>query len=184
MIIGIDPGKHIGIAAICDGMTLSAKTINIENLISVIEAYLITFPADRMFLRIGDQPPSVSRVIFNKLYNVFQKFDNLSLEIVKEASSNVKTSLSQITSSMDENAAINISFREGKQKNHMVRNDDVIAEIREEESVEEIQSEIIKSIVDHELWIQEWNRRFMKFLVFLFLLTVFASILVLVSKIF
>jgi hypothetical protein len=122
MLIGIDPGEKIGVAAICDGMTLSAKTVSIKNLNNVIQSFLLTFPSEAIIIRIGDKPISMSNVIFNRIFQAFQKVPNVRLEIVNEAASNVKTTFSQQKYSLDEKAAITIGFREGQPKTHMVRN--------------------------------------------------------------
>jgi len=121
MLIGIDPGEHIGIAAICDGMVLSARTVSLEQLINSVETNLLSFPSKRVCIKIGDQPPSISKVIFNKLFNVFRRFDHIQMEIVPEADSNTGNLKTQKSLSTDEKAAIIIGLREGKPQNHMVR---------------------------------------------------------------
>ncbi len=123
MVIGIDPGENIGIAAICDGMILSAKTISLEGLINTIQSFLLTFPSEIIIIRIGDKPLSISMVIFNKLFHIFQQIPKIHLEIVNEVASNIKTTTSQQKYSLDEKAAITIGFREGQEVTHMVRND-------------------------------------------------------------
>ncbi len=123
MLIGIDPGEKIGVAAICDGMILSAKTISLKNLINVIQGFLLTFPSEAIIIRIGDKPLSMSNVIFNRIFQAFQKVPNIRLEIVNEAASNIKTTPSQQKYSLDEKAAITIGFREGQPITHMVRNE-------------------------------------------------------------
>ena len=121
MLIGIDPGEKIGVAAICDGMTLSAQTVYLETLNNAIQGFLLTFPSERIIVRIGDKPISISTVIFNRVFEAFQNIPNLHLEIVNEAATNVKTTSSQQNLSLDEKAAITIGFREGQPKTHMVR---------------------------------------------------------------
>ena len=121
-MIGIDPGEHIGIAAICDGMILSAHTVDLDLLIMTIEKMILSFPAENIYIRIGDQPPPISGLIFNKIFKNFKPIDNIKLEIVKEAASNIKDSYRQHSLSLDEKAAITIGFRKGREKGHMVRN--------------------------------------------------------------
>ncbi len=122
MIIGIDPGKHIGIAAICDGMVLSAKTVGLEQLINVVQTNLLSFPSENVCIKIGDQPPSISRVIFNKIFDAYEEFTYIQMEIVPEADSNTGELNTQRLLSTDEKAAIVIGFRNGKPRSHMVRN--------------------------------------------------------------
>ena len=119
LILGIDPGEHIGVAAICDGMTLAAETSKLPQLTKKIEEYLILFPSEMVVIRVGDQPSSVSRVIFNKLFTIFGNIDNVKLEIVQEAFSSPKKIPPNLSS--DETAAITIAHRQGKVKNHLVR---------------------------------------------------------------
>ena len=121
MIIGIDPGEHIGIAAICDGMVLSAKTVSLDQLINGIETNLLSFPSEKVLIKIGDQPPSISKVVFNKIFDVFQKFAHIQMEIVPEADSNTSNIKNQKLLSTDEKAAIIIGLRNGKRRTHMVR---------------------------------------------------------------
>ncbi|MFW9905626.1 MAG: hypothetical protein ACFFFH_14935 [Candidatus Thorarchaeota archaeon] len=131
LIVGIDPGKQIGLAAICDGMTLAAETSRLNQMTSKIEEYLVLFPSEKVVIRVGDQPSSVSKVIFNKLFTTFGNVDNIKLEIVKEAySSSRKTTLTTPLSS-DETAAITIAHRKGKIKNHLVRTSIPIGRIKE-----------------------------------------------------
>ncbi len=123
MIIGIDPGEKIGVATICDGMILSAKTLSLKNLNKTIQGDLLTFPSELVIIRIGDKPKSISKVVFNRIFQVFQKIPNVRLELVNEAASNIKITSSQQKFSLDEKAAITIGFREGQQITHMVRDD-------------------------------------------------------------
>ncbi|MHA1941870.1 MAG: hypothetical protein ACW99F_10580 [Candidatus Hodarchaeales archaeon] len=131
MIIGVDPGDHIGIATICDGMLLHAETVDIHQLVHSIEKLILMFPAEMVVLRIGDQPDSISNLIFNKIYAAFNKIDFIQLEIVNETSSSLKSPVSKTNYSSDEKSAIIIGLREGKTRNHMVRNDISLGRIKE-----------------------------------------------------
>ncbi|MFX1505842.1 MAG: hypothetical protein ACFFDC_06985 [Promethearchaeota archaeon] len=131
LIVGIDPGKQIGLAAICDGMILAAETSRLNQLTRKIEEYLVLFPSERVVIRVGDQPPSVSKVIFNKLFTIFGDVDNIKLEIVQEAYSNPRRTALTTPFSPDETAAITIAHRQGKQKNHLVRTLIPIGRIKE-----------------------------------------------------
>ncbi|UCE13190.1 MAG: hypothetical protein JSV04_13500 [Candidatus Heimdallarchaeota archaeon] len=131
LIVGIDPGEHIGLAAICDGMVLAAETIKLTKLTKKIEEYLILFPSEIVVIRIGDQPTSVSRVLFNKLFTVFGNIDKIKLEIVEEAYSSIRKVTPAVPFSSDETAAITIAYRTGKIKNHLVRSNIPIGRIKE-----------------------------------------------------
>ena len=131
LILGIDPGKQIGLAAICDGMTLAAETSRLNQLTKKIEEYLILFPSERVVIRVGDQPSSVSKVVFNKLFTIFGNVDSIKLEIVQEAFSNPRKIALTTPFSSDETAAITIAHRTGKTKKHLVRNYIPIGRIKE-----------------------------------------------------
>jgi hypothetical protein len=131
LIIGIDPGKRIGLVAICDGMLLSAETSQLDKLIAKIQNYILIFPSEMIIIRIGDQPNSVSQVIFNKLFKVFRDVKKIKLEIVTEAYSNPKGPSSDSNLNPDEKAAFTIAQREGKITNHVVRNEIPIGRVKE-----------------------------------------------------
>lgn len=125
LIVGVDPGENIGISAICDGMVLAAETSRLEQLMIKIENYLVYFPSEFVVIRIGDQPTSVSNVIFNKLFRVFGKSEGISIEIVQESFSSPKKTFNHAK------AAITIAQRQGTVKNHLVRNKVTHGRIRE-----------------------------------------------------
>jgi hypothetical protein len=121
LVVGIDPGKKIGLAAICDGMILAAETSRLNQLSRKIEEYLVLFPSESVVIRVGDQPSSVSKVVFNKLFTTFGSLDKIKLEIVQEAYSSPRRTAPTTPFSPDETAAITIAHRPGKTKNHLVR---------------------------------------------------------------
>ena len=162
MIIGIDPGKHIGIAAICDGMVLSAKTVTLEQLISVVQTNLLSFPSKIVCIKVGDQPPSISRVVFNKLFDAYHNVTHIQMEIVPEANSNTDTLNTQRLLSTDEKAAIVIGLRNGKPRSHMVRSiipEGRVKEIqnwsRERSGNLTIDSELAKLVATGEITLEE-----------------------------
>ncbi|MFX0050492.1 MAG: hypothetical protein ACFE8U_04280 [Candidatus Hermodarchaeota archaeon] len=125
LIVGVDPGEIIGISAICDGMVLAAETSRLDQLIIKTENYLAYFPTETVVIRIGDQPISVSNVIFNKLFRAFRDDDRISIEIVQESFSSPKKTLKHAK------AAVTIAQRRGIVKNHLVRNEVSRGRIRE-----------------------------------------------------
>ncbi len=131
LIVGVDPGEHIGLAAICDGMILAAETSKLLQLTKKIEEYLVLFPSEMVVIRIGDQPTFVSKVIFNRLFKVFGDINNIKLEIVQEAYSSSRKITPAVPFSPDETAAITIAHRSGKIKNHLVRSRIPIGRIKE-----------------------------------------------------
>lgn len=121
LTVGVDPGENIGVAAICDGMILAAETTKLPQLTRKIEEFLILFPSETVLIRVGDQPTPVSEMIFNKLFSIFGKIDNIKLEIVHEAYSSPKKMTPDFPFNPDETAAITIANRPGEEKNHLVR---------------------------------------------------------------
>lgn len=120
MIIGIDPGTEIGLAVICDGMLLIAETSELNGLNKKLERYLLTFPSSEIRFRIGDQPTSVSELIFNKVFRYFKDDERVSFELVPEAFSNVSGGFISKSLSSDELAAYKIGQRTGKELNHPI----------------------------------------------------------------
>lgn len=122
VIIGVDPGEHVGVAAICDGMFLAADTISLEKLIGTINDYLVTFPSEKVLVRVGDQPTSISKTVFNRLHEVYGDWQNLSFEIVKEAFTNLPRVAQRTGLLPDEAAAVTIAHRPGKMTDHHLPN--------------------------------------------------------------
>jgi hypothetical protein len=131
LVIGVDPGEKIGLATICDGMLLSAETSRLDQLITKIQNYFLIFPSETILIRVGDQPISVSQVVFNKLFAVFGKMEHLKIEIVKETNTSSKSTPISLTLGSDETAAFTIARREGKTTNHMVRSEIPLGRIKE-----------------------------------------------------
>lgn len=131
LTIGVDPGKTIGLAAICDGMLLNAETSRLDKLVTKIQNYLLIFPSESIIIRVGDQPISVSQVIINKLFAVYGEIGKIAIEVVKEAYSSPKNPVIPSTLGSDEVAAFTIAQREGKTTNHMVRNEIPMGRIKE-----------------------------------------------------
>jgi hypothetical protein len=131
LTVGVDPGKNIGVAAICDGMILAAETSKLPRLTQKIEEFLILFPSETVLIRVGDQPTSVSKIIFNKLFSIFGKISNIKLEIVEEAYSSRKKIAPNFPFNPDETAAITIAHRPGEEKNHLVRSSVPFGRIKE-----------------------------------------------------
>jgi hypothetical protein len=122
VIIGVDPGEKIGIAVICDGMLLTTATCDLEQLPIKIKNFLVSFPSENIIIRIGNQPHSVSNVVFNKLFSNFSDDKKIKLEIVQEAFSSPKRVINHQSLGSDEMAAFRIALRTGIVQKHLVRN--------------------------------------------------------------
>jgi len=121
LIIGIDPGKTIGLAAVCDGMLLYATTTKMNTLINKLKDVVVTFPSEEIVIRVGNQPPYVSNIIFNKLFSFLGREPNITLEIVEESFTTSKKAKLKQQLGINEGAAFSIAQRSGKQYNDMVR---------------------------------------------------------------
>jgi hypothetical protein len=122
VIIGVDPGESVGLAAICDGMFLAANTISLEELLGTINDYLVTFPSEKVVVRVGNAPRSISKTIFNRLHEAYGDWQNLSFEIVKEAFTNLPKGAQSTRLPPDEAAAVAIAHRSGKITDHQLPN--------------------------------------------------------------
>jgi hypothetical protein len=123
VIIGVDPGKKIGVAVICDGMLLTTAICDLEQLPITVKNFLVSFPSERIIIRVGNQPYSVSNVIFNKLFSAFSEDEKIKLEIVQEEFSSLKGTLRNQSLDSDEIAAFRIAQRPGIEQKHLVRNE-------------------------------------------------------------
>jgi hypothetical protein len=131
VIIGVDPGEHVGVAAICDGMFLAANTTSLGELIRTINDYLVTFPSESVIVRVGDQPSSISRTIFNRLHEAYGDWQNLTFEIVEESFTSLPKGTQRTGLPKDEAAAISIAHRPGKITEHQLPNVIPFGRIRE-----------------------------------------------------
>ncbi|MFW9857036.1 MAG: hypothetical protein ACFFFG_18445 [Candidatus Thorarchaeota archaeon] len=131
VIIGVDPGEHVGVAAICDGMFLAANTVNLEELNATINNYLATFPGERVVIRVGNLPMSISKTIFNHLHKVYGNWKSLSFEIVEESFTNLPKGAQRTELPRDAAAAVAIAHRPGRKTDHQLRNEIPSGRIRQ-----------------------------------------------------
>jgi Tfp pilus assembly ATPase PilU len=123
---------------------------------------LLSFPSKIVCIKVGDQPPSISRVVFNKLFDAYHNVTYIQMEIVPEANSNTDTLNTQRLLSTDEKAAIVIGLRNGKPRSHMVRSiipEGRVKEIqnwsREKSGNLTIDSELAKLVAVGEITLEE-----------------------------
>ncbi|MFQ6011322.1 MAG: hypothetical protein ACE5KG_04030 [Nitrososphaerales archaeon] len=110
LIIGLDPGKRIGMVATYGSKRMLSRVFN-----SVIEvrnsvASLLSYPAVKKIIKIGDGDRSVARSLASKLYSVAGR--NAIIEMVDEQGTSIPsrypTGLKR-----DIGAAMMIAFRSG-----------------------------------------------------------------------
>ncbi len=131
LVIGVDPGKEIGLAVICDGMLLIAETCDLKKLRNSIKRYVLTFPSKEVIFRIGNQPNSISEVIFNRIFQLFKDDERVSFEIVQEAFSSAPRGVEFQSLSSDELAAYKIGQRTGKELNQPIETNIPFGRVKE-----------------------------------------------------
>lgn len=113
LLIGIDPGKITGISLQADGMLLVAEEIEITKVPGRIFSLVGSFPAEKTFIKIGDNPnygqPLILKLI-NKMLD-FSEQEGISLYLINEAST---TKNEWKISNDHRTAALKIALREGK----------------------------------------------------------------------
>lgn len=104
LVIGIDPGEHIGIAVVGDGVVLGTATVfSVHAMINVIKTYLKVFHAFKKIIRVGHGDITKR----NKIISVLWKF-HLPIEIVDERGTTM------VTAQPDVEAAVRIAGHSGK----------------------------------------------------------------------
>lgn len=104
LVIGIDPGEHIGIAVVGDGTVLARATVfSADAMIEMIKTYLRIFKAFRKILRVGHGDITKR----NKIISVLWKL-KIQIEIVNEQGTTT------ITQEPDVEAAVKIAMHQGK----------------------------------------------------------------------
>ena len=80
IVIGIDPGKAIGMAVVGDGRVLGASVLStVEDVSEELSFYLDSYMAERLLVRIGDGDRTVRDRIITEIWPL-----GLEMEIVKE----------------------------------------------------------------------------------------------------
>ena len=113
IIIGIDPGKRIGVAVYYGQKEVIGEVLNSENeTIEKIVRLIKNTEAKKKIIRIGDGEPKMAKNIANKLS---KRFKNVRIELVDERGT---SSLSLIKSkkkvARDQRSAMIIALRQGK----------------------------------------------------------------------
>jgi hypothetical protein len=104
VVIGIDPGRRIGVAALADGVVVSsAKCESVDEAVNRVRLFLQRHPASRQVIRIGHGAPTVRNVLIQRLENT-----GVPIEIVDE------TSTTQDVELPDVRAAISIAAARGE----------------------------------------------------------------------
>lgn len=83
LVIGIDPGKLTGLAVLGDGLILETGTYTeTKNLIDELEQILISFPSERIIVKIGQGAEKYGSVLMTSFAS---KFPSVEIQIIEEA---------------------------------------------------------------------------------------------------
>jgi len=160
LVIGIDPGEHIGIAVVGDGLVLSTTTICSDKaMLKIIRTYLKVFKAFRKTFRIGHG--DITRR--NKIISLLWKL-KIPIEIVDEKGTTLRTA------QPDVEAAVRIAIHEGKDIGKKPKVEPRPGELRNIQRISRIKSEgrvtiskyFAKKVANGELTIEEAIKKQMK----------------------
>ena len=104
LAVGIDPGRHIGVAALADGAVVSTATCEtVDEAVNRVRLLLERHEAKRKVIRIGHGSPTLRNVLIQRLHNV-----GAPMEIVDESST------TEFVDLPDVRAAISIAATRGE----------------------------------------------------------------------
>ncbi|MCX8174506.1 MAG: hypothetical protein N3F63_07895 [Thermoplasmata archaeon] len=130
LVVGIDPGEHIGVAVVGDGVVLGRITVfSADAMVEIIKTYLKVFKAFRKILRVGHGDITKR----NKIISVLWKFQ-IPIEIVNEQGTTT------ITQEPDVEAAVRIAMHEGKDIASKPRVEPSAGELRNIQRISRIKS--------------------------------------------
>ncbi|MGC9060346.1 MAG: hypothetical protein ACP5JR_03820 [Thermoplasmata archaeon] len=130
LVIGIDPGEHIGLAAVGDGAVLGTATVfSQRDMLHVVRTYLKVFPAFRKIIRVGHGDITKRNKIISLLWKL-----QIPIEIVDERNTTT------IGSEPDIEAAVKIAMQNGKDIAKKPRIHPTAGEIRNIQRISRIKS--------------------------------------------
>ncbi len=110
LIIGLDPGKRIGMVAYYGSILLVSRIFNSASEAVDSVSRLLRYPAVKKIIKIGDGDQHVARALASSLYSVAK--DGVIIELVDEKGTSVPASY-QLGLKRDIGAAMMIAFRPG-----------------------------------------------------------------------
>ncbi len=120
LLIGIDPGEHVGIVVLGDGSFLMAETLqfDIKNILVHLEAMMTRFSAAHVLVRVGNGEEIYSCPLINAIHSRFQSQIASRWMIIEEVnerntSSSKKKFSRKTILSIHECAALMIAERKG-----------------------------------------------------------------------
>ncbi|UCB60464.1 MAG: hypothetical protein JSW72_10310 [Candidatus Bathyarchaeota archaeon] len=115
LVVGVDPGRNLGVAVLGDGKILETKSYtNVDETVNTITEILNRTPATHKTVRIGNGAPSHSEKLCRHLIQVLP--EHVVIERVPEAgtSRSYGGQQSHRRGKIDINSAIKIGQRQGK----------------------------------------------------------------------
>ncbi|MEM3395995.1 MAG: hypothetical protein QW620_00600 [Thermoplasmata archaeon] len=130
LVVGIDPGEHIGVAVVGDGVVLARATVfSADAVVEMVKTYLKVFKAFRKLLRVGHGDITKR----NKIISVLWKL-KIPIEIVNEQGTTT------ITQEPDVEAAVRIAMHEGKDISSRPKVEPSAGELRNIQRISRIKS--------------------------------------------
>jgi len=84
IVVGVDPGKTLGLAVLSDGNVLETVTcLSTEETVNTIANALTKLQAETYIVRVGNGAPSITAELLSLLDDTLPK--NVAIEVVKEA---------------------------------------------------------------------------------------------------
>ncbi len=110
ILIGIDPGKHIGMACIYGGFLMwEGSLLDVESVVEIVKK-LVKLPARSHIIRIGNGRPELARKIASLISSYLGSFDHI--EMVDERGTTLE---GRKRSEKDVKAAYRIAIRRGRE---------------------------------------------------------------------
>jgi len=112
LIIGIDPGKRIGLVCYFGHKKIESKVLNLIDEVAQLIIKWIKFVNVNIVIRIGDGTPHLSLKLFNLLTSDLN--NNVIIELVDEYGTSHLNKHYNTEGTRDERAASLIAFKQGK----------------------------------------------------------------------
>ncbi|MFY3739916.1 MAG: hypothetical protein HMLIMOIP_000341 [Candidatus Nitrosomirales archaeon] len=114
LVIGIDPGSRIGVAAFYLQKEIESQVVtSVEGVVDLVTVLVKGTRSGRKLVRIGDGNPAMARNIANKIYSRFK--DKVTIELVNEhGTSAVRAMDSNRRGIRDRLSARAIALRKGR----------------------------------------------------------------------
>lgn len=115
LIIGIDPGKTLGIAVLADGKVIrKEETTSMERTVDLALTEITRFPSKVKIIRIGMGVPEIAEEIARRLESSLP--EDVSVEMVSEEGTSVSKHIELRKKLRDSDSALRIALKEGERR--------------------------------------------------------------------